>query len=113
MATKKGEHPTYTVDFFKADSDAVRFYDDPMTDNIITALLALGTETWALRQRTLVLERVLAEKGVSREMIEGYMPTDEDVAEWEQERERFVDQLMRPLMREGNLHPMSKRETDQ
>ena len=109
---KKGKYPTHTTDFIAADVDKVRFYDDPMTDNIVTAILALGTETWSNRRRTLVLERLLEEKGVTRDMIESYMPTDEDVAEWQTERDRLVEMIMGPLMREGNLPPSAKRESD-
>ena len=97
--------PTHAVDFFKTDVDKVRFYDDPMTDNILTSILALSTEMWSNRRRTMVLERLLEEKGVTREMVEGYMPTEEDVAEWQVERDRFVAMVMGPLAREGGLHP--------
>ena len=57
--------------------DKVKFYDGQMTDNIITAILTLGSEIWTNRRRTLVLERLLEEKGVTRDMIESYMPSDE------------------------------------
>ena len=107
---QKGDYPAYTTDFVASDADKVRFYDDPMTDNIITAILALSMETWTNRRRTLVLERLLEEKGVSRDMVEGYMPSDADVAEWEIERDRFVDRVMGTLMREGNLPPSAPRD---
>lgn len=110
MPAKK---PTYTADFIASDVDKVRFYNEPMTDNIITAILALGSETWSNRRRTLVLERLLEEKGVSREMIESYMPTDEDVAEWKTERDRLVEMIMGPLMREGDLPPSTKRQNNE
>lgn len=114
MAKKTGtdvnaDHPTHTTDFFASDVDKVRFYEDPMIDNIVTAILALGTETWSNRRRTLVLERLLEEKGVSQEMVESYMPTDVDIAEWKAERDRMVEMVMGPLMRKGNLHPSTPR----
>ena len=96
---------TFATDFFQTDVDRVRFYDDPMTDNIVTAIVALGTEMWANRRRTLVLERLLEKKGVTQDMIESYMPTDEDVAAWQIERDRFVNAIMGPLMRESDLPP--------
>jgi hypothetical protein len=113
MPTKiqqKGDYPAHTTDFVASDADQVRFYDNPMTDNIVTAILALSMETWSNRRRTLVLERLLEEKGVSRDMVEGYMPTDGDVAEWEIERDRFVERVMGSLMRQGNLPPSAKRD---
>jgi hypothetical protein len=116
MASKTrqdGEYPAHTALYFEADSDRVRMHDDPMMDNVITALLALGMETWSIRRRSLVLERLLEEKGVTRDMIEGFMPTEEDVSEWENERDRFVNQVMGPLMREGDLPLSHKREDNQ
>ncbi len=101
----KSDRPTHATDFFPTDVDKVRFFEDPMIDNIVSAILALGTETWSNRRRTLVLERLLEEKGVTQEMIEGYMPTEADVAEWQAERDRLVTMIMGPLMREGNLPP--------
>jgi hypothetical protein len=106
------DHSTYATDFFQTDVDKVRFYDDPMTDNIVTAILALGTEMWSNRRRTLVLERLLEQKGVTRDMIEGYMPTDEDVAGWQTERDRLVKAIMGPLMREGRLAPSTDWQKD-
>ena len=110
MATETGpdskaELPTYAAAFIKSDVDKVTFYDNPIIDNIVTTILALGSEIWSSQRRTMVLERLLEEKGVTREMVEGYMPTDEDVAEWQVERDRFVDRTMSHLMREGGLAP--------
>lgn len=99
------DRPTHATDFFATDVDKVKFYEDAMTDNIVTAILTLGSEIWTNRRRTLILERLLEEKGVSREMIENYMPSDEDVAEWQVERDRFVAALMNPLMRDASLPP--------
>jgi len=101
----KADLPTYAVDFVKSDVDNVTFYDNPIIDNIVTTILALGSEIWSSQRRTMVLERLLEQKGVTREMVEGYMPTEEDVAEWQAERDRFVDRTMSHLMREGGLPP--------
>lgn len=98
-----GKQPTHTAEFIKTDVDRVRFYDDPMTDNLVTAFLALATETWALRRRTLVLERVLESKGVTAEMIETFAPTEADEADWQRQRDQFVETVMGPLAREAEL----------
>ncbi len=45
-------------------------------------------------------------------MIESYMPTDDDTAEWAKERDRFVTQVMGPLAREGNMRPLDGRDED-
>ena len=101
----KTDLPTHATGFVKSDVDEVRFYDNPMIDNIVTTILSLGAEIWSSQRRTMVLERLLEEKGVTREMVEGYMPTAEDVAEWQAARDQFVERTMSPLMREGGLPP--------
>ncbi len=115
MASKtrqNGDYPEHTVVHFESDADKVRFYGDPTMDNVITAILALGMETWSIKRRSLVLERLLEERGVTRDMIESYMPTDDDTAEWAKERDRFVTQVMGPLAREGNMRPLDGRDED-
>ena len=104
---------THATDFFATDVDKVKFYEDQMTDNIVTAILTLGSEVWTNRRRTLVLERLLAEKGVTQEMIETYMPSESEVAEWQVERDRFVTALMEPLMRDASLPPTTDWQDDE
>jgi hypothetical protein len=41
--------------------------------------------------------------GVTAEMIETYMPTAEQDAEWQKDRDRFIDLTYSPLLREGDL----------
>ena len=101
----KTDRTTHAVDFIKTDVDEVRFYNEPMIDNILTSILAISTELWSTKRRAMVLERLLEEKGVTAEMMEAYMPTDEDVAAWQTERDRFVRMVMGPLAREGDSHP--------
>ena len=50
-----------------------------------------------------VVEALLAEKGVTNAMIEQYMPTSEEEAEWQKDRDRFIDLTYSPLLREGDL----------
>jgi hypothetical protein len=100
------ERPTHTSDFIKSDVEKAVFLGDPILDNLLTTILAVTAETWANRRRTLVLERLLADKGISKEMIEGYMPTPEEDAEWRAERDRFIGMTLDPLIREGSL-PLS------
>lgn len=101
----KTDRPTYAADFLQTDVDKVMFFDHPMIDNLVTTVLALGAEIWASQRRTMVLERVLEEKGITQEMVEGYMPTEEDVADWQAARDRFVERTMGPLKRDSSLPP--------
>lgn len=111
MATKgkikvNSDRPTYASDFVKSDVEQAVFLGNPILDNMMSTILALSTETWANRRRTKVLEALLADKGITREMIEGYIPTGEDEAEWQADRDRFIDMTLSPLLREGSL-PLS------
>lgn len=100
------DRPTYASDYLKGDSENVTFLGNPVLDNVITTLVALSSEMWAGRRRDRVLERLLAEKGITTEMIENYRPTAEDDAEWEEERNRFIQATLGPLLRESTL-PLS------
>ena len=116
MATKattelKTDRPTYASDFIKSDVESVVFLGNPILDNLVTSMIAVCSELWANRRRTRVLERLLAEKGITQEMIQGYMPTAEDEAEWRAERDRFIDMTVGPLLREGSL-PVSADRPD-
>jgi len=68
------DRPTYATDYFPHDTDRAVFLGNPVLDNIMTCMTALGSEVWATRRRMYVLEAILQEKGVSEEMIEAYMP---------------------------------------
>jgi len=111
MATKTtmevdSDRPTYASDYVKGDSEQVSFLGNPVLDNLVTTVIALSSELWADRRRDRIIERLLAEKGISQEMIEGYQPTPEDEAEWEAERNRFIQAALGPLLRDATL-PLS------
>ena len=58
--------PTPASDgFIPSDSDNISLFDDPVTDNVLHVLIALGAEFWTLRRRMFVLEKVLKKAGVS------------------------------------------------
>ena len=50
-----------------------------------------------------VLEALLEEKGVTEKMIEDYVPSAEQAAQWEKDRDAFIDLAYSPLLREGDL----------
>jgi hypothetical protein len=106
------ERPLYTSDYIVADVESAIFLGNPILDNMFSSMLAINAETWANRRRTMVLERLLAEKGVTHEMIEGYMPTAEEEAAWQAERDRFIDMTLGPMLRDGSLPISAPREDD-
>jgi hypothetical protein len=117
MATKSkielnSDRPTYATEFIKSDAEQVVFLGNPILDNMMTSMLAMCAETWAIRRRNNVIERLLTEKGITQEMIEGYMPTPEDEAEWQTERDRFIKMTLGPLLRDNSL-PVSADRQDE
>jgi len=99
----KTDRPTYTADFIKSDTERAVFLGNPVLDNMMSSLIALGTEVWSTRRRMHVLEALLEERGVSEAMIEGFTPTAEQAARWEKERDKFIDLTYSPLLRDGDL----------
>jgi hypothetical protein len=94
---------THVADFIKADTDRVVFTGNPHTDNLMTVVIALGAEVWADRKRLRVLERLLETKGkVTREMVEQYVPSSEEQAAWDLERDRMVRRVYDVLQRDAD-----------
>ena len=99
----KTEHETYASDFIPSDVEKVSFLGDPILDNMMTTMVAVCSEVWSNRRRTRVIERLLAEKGITEEMIESYMPSEEEEAAWQAERDRFISMAFEPLIRQASL----------
>jgi hypothetical protein len=77
------------------------FFDNPAVDNLIAVTLELGAELWLQRERTRVLERLLAERGlVAQALIDGYQPSDEEAARARAERDAFVNRIFGALVRQ-------------
>lgn len=73
-----------------------RFFDDPVIDNILEALMELSAQVWVERDRRLVLESVLQEilekqYGVDLvELVEQHRPSEELQDRRRREREDFA-----------------------
>ena len=82
---------TYTHDFFKSDTDQAVFLGNPLMDDMMTTLVALGAEVWASRRRVRIIEFLMEKKGaVTKDMVEAYVPTAEEEAELQAERDAFI-----------------------
>ena len=91
MPELKSDRPTYTVDFVPGDTLGAVFLGNPILDNLMHTVMALGAELWAAKRRIKVIESLLAaKKDVSPAAIEAYVPTDEQLAEWTAERDLMI-----------------------
>lgn len=106
MADKTYDRPTYATDYVKHDTKRAVFMGNVMIDNLITAVVALGAEVWTNKQRQKVLEALLEEKGITEDMIEAYMPSDEKKKAWTEDRDAFVKRTMHVLAKQADL-PLS------
>jgi hypothetical protein len=106
MADRAKPTPTHRNDFVPAQKDDV-FLSDAALDNVVSTVIALGSEFWALQKRMNVVEILLEDKGsVSKEMIENYRPSEEQSAAWEEQRDRFIKRVYGFLQ---NTHSPSKK----
>lgn len=110
MATRKpkADRPSYASDFIPSDVERAVFLGNPMLDNMMASMIALGTEMWSMRRRMKVLEALLEGKGITNEMVEQYVPTADQEAAWQKDRDRFINLTYSPMLRQGDLPISSK-----
>ena len=93
MADDNSGRETYTTNVYKTDIDNVSFLGNTHIDNVVSSLLAIGTELWMTRKRLHVVEGVVGKNGITPEQVEKYEPTEDEKALWEAEREQMVKRL--------------------
>lgn len=68
------------------------------SDPIAQLAIMLAKELWLLRDRQIVLEAVLAEKGIAAsELVDAYQPTGAVKARLARERSRFLEEIQSAL----------------
>jgi len=88
-------------DYIKGDTDSAVFLGNPHIDNLMTIVIAMGAEIWADRQRMRIIEHLLSTKGkVTTEMIEQYVPTEEQKAAWAAERDAMAKRVYSVMARD-------------
>ena len=99
--SKINGRPTYATAAVRADTDNAEFLGNAHLDNLLTIVIALGAEIWESRQRLLIMERLLETEGrVTEEMIEQYVPSDEEVKRWEAKKAEMTDRVYSVLARD-------------
>jgi hypothetical protein len=98
------ERPTYAADYLQTDAPRQVYLDSPHADNLMTVVYALGAELWSERQRNRIVERLLEiGEPVSRDAIEQYVPSDEELAEWQAEQDAMIQRVFAVLGRDTSL----------
>jgi len=76
------------------------YFENVVIDNLIDALLELSAAVWTHHDRVLVLERVLAAKGIDVTVeIETHLPGDAEVAARAAERAAYVQRVFGSFIR--------------
>ena len=98
---KPAERTKAASDFIKGDTDSAVFLGNPHVDNLVSIVIAMGAEIWADRQRSRIIEHLLSTKGkVTTEMIEQYVPTDEQKTAWAAERDAMARRVYGVMARD-------------
>ena len=76
------------------------YYDDVVTDNVVESLMEMSALLWTIRDRQIVLEKVLAEKGIEvTSLIEAHVPDEAETEARRAERDAMVQQIFRSFLR--------------
>jgi hypothetical protein len=71
-------------------------FDDPAIDALLSIVLSLGNEVYALRDRMRIIEKILESEGaISRADIEAYRPAPEEEEEIRIDNDAFMARLFR------------------
>jgi hypothetical protein len=87
------------------------YFDNVMFDNLLDALLELSAAVWTHHDRVIVLEKILAERGIAvSEAIEAHLPDAHEIAARAAERAAFVQRVFggfvrRPVAPPAGIHP--------
>ncbi len=73
-----------------------RFFSAPGMDEMMSMVLELTAETWVIKKRLYLLERVAGQAGVSlTDEIENYELTEAEINELDQLRTQLISTVMR------------------
>jgi hypothetical protein len=71
------------------------FFSDPEIDRLLAIIVRLMTEHSVLNERVKTLEALLIDSGaISRETLEAFEPSEEQDAEWGQERFQLIKDVL-------------------
>lgn len=79
------------------------YFDDVMIDNLMDAVLEISAAVWTVRDRQIVLEKVLSDKGIDVSAdIEAYVPDENMLAQRKAERDEMVARVFQSFLRRPN-----------
>lgn len=90
------------------------FFNDSATDQLVSMLMELMTEVWVIKERVHTLEKVLSTHGleVTKE-IETCVFTADEETRLEEDRQQFVETILRSLEADFVTRASLNTETDE
>lgn len=77
-----------------------QYFDNVIIDNLMDAIIEMSATLWTVRDRQIVLEKILEEKGIdANTLIEAYIPNENDLAARLYERDEMVQRIFRSFVR--------------
>ena len=90
------------------------FFDESAVDQIVTMMLEMMAELWVVKERLYTLEQVLAEAGIAaKDQIESCELGEDEVAELEATRRKFIATILRSLEADFVDHGSMQKESDE
>ncbi|MEO0607981.1 MAG: hypothetical protein AAFY82_07100 [Pseudomonadota bacterium] len=85
---------------FEINGPGRAYFDDVTIDNLFDSIMELSAAVWTVRDRQIVLETVLAEKGIDvTEAIETYVPDEASLAARTEERDALAARIFSGFLR--------------
>lgn len=76
------------------------YFDNVVLDNMLDALVEMSAALWTVRDRQIVLEKVLEEKGHSvSALIESHVPHEAELKQRHAERDALAERIFRSFVR--------------
>ena len=95
------EKPEIVKDLgYEINGPGRKYFDNVITDNILDALTEISAVLWTIKDRQIVLEKVLAEKGIAADtLIEAHMPDRDELVGRTVARDEMVQRIFRSFVR--------------
>lgn len=77
-----------------------QYFDNVVIDNLMDAVVELSASVWTIRNRQIILEKILKSKGIDAEsLIAAHIPDEAELSEKSLERDEMVNRIFRSFLR--------------
>jgi len=77
-----------------------QYFDNVVMDNIMDAVVELSATVWTIRNRQIILEKVLKDNGIDADaLIADHLPDENELAAKSAERDEMVARIFRSFTR--------------